>query len=92
MRTSPALAVALWVAFGFAVFSVVFDWHTRMAGFAFVEDQQARRAEGRPLVTIEDGFRPLVGEAARRAAGWMALVTAAGVTGVALTARRTGSR
>jgi hypothetical protein len=82
MRRPAALAFAVWALLAAAVFSVTFDWQTRMAGFTFIESQMDRRARGVPPATIEDGFRPLVGDAARRAALWMLVVVAAGSAGM----------
>jgi len=42
----------------------------------------AHRAAGRPLATIETGFRPLVGEAAIGAGLWMLVVLATGAAGI----------
>lgn len=82
MRRSATLALALWALLAVVVFNVRFDWQTRQAGFRFVESQLARHAAGQPLATIEGGFRPLVGEAARGAGLWMLTVLAAGAAGV----------
>ena len=81
------LAALLWAVFALAVFAVVFDWGTRMAGYEFVLDQQMRAARGLPLDTIEHGFRPLVGAAAERASMWMLLVLAIGGGGLAVISR-----
>jgi len=79
MTTRARLAIALWAVFGFAVFSVTFDWQTRTAGLAFAGAQLRRHADGLPVVTINDGFRPLVHAAARRSSGWMGLIFGTGV-------------
>ena len=78
------LALLLWAVFALAVFAVVFDWGTRMAGYEFVLDQQLRAAQGRPLDTIDNGFRPLVAASAQRASLWMLLVLGIGAGGVAV--------
>ena len=75
----PAIwAIGAWLLLAVVVFNVRFDWQTRAAGYAFVVSQLARQAEGRPLLTINDGFRPLVGAAAREAAVWLVVIAAAG--------------
>jgi hypothetical protein len=80
--------MALWAILALAVFADVFDWQTRQAGFAFVHAQQARRQQGRPLDTIDNGFRPLVRGAALEAAAWAAPILVAGIGGTLVTSRR----
>ena len=79
MTRRARLAIALWAVFGFAVFNVTFDWQTRTAGLAFAGAQLRRHAAGVPVVTINDGFRPMVRAAALRSSGWMALILGTGV-------------
>ena len=81
------LALLLWAVFAMAVFAVVFDWGTRLAGYEFVLDQQRRAALGLPLDTIEHGFRPLVAASARSASMWMLLVLGIGGGGLAVISR-----
>jgi hypothetical protein len=85
--TQPVkLALALWVL-AFAVFNVTFDRQTRVSGIAFIEAQRARHAQALPVATINDGFRPLVGAAAKRASLWLLLIIAGGAGAVALSAK-----
>ena len=79
MTRRARLAIALWAVFGFAVFNVTFDWQTRMAGLAFAGAQLQRHAAGLPVVTINDGFRPMVRSAALRSSGWLSLILGTGV-------------
>ncbi len=79
MTTRARLAIALWAVFGCAVFNVTFDWQTRTAGLAFAGAQLRRQAAGLPVVTINDGFRPMVRAAALRSSGWLGLILATGV-------------
>ena len=79
MTRRARLAIALWAVFGCAVFNVTFDWQTRTAGLAFAGAQLRRHAAGLPVVTINDGLRPMVRAAALRSSGWMALILATGV-------------
>ena len=72
------LAIGVWWLLALVVFSVRFDWQTRIAGHAFVRSQMARQAQGLPVLTINDGFRPMVRAAARDAAVWMVLIAATG--------------
>ena len=90
MRGPVTLSLALWAVLALAVFSVVFDAKTRAAGVDFVAAQRARRAEGRPLDTIDHGFRPRVRAAVVESAVWplVLFTTAAGAT-LALARRAT---
>ena len=81
------LALALWAVFAALVFSVIFDLHTRVAAMDFMAAQYHRRISGAPLETIERGFRPLVRQAALRAAPWPILIFAIG-TGATVLAER----
>ena len=74
--------MALWFLLAIVVFNVRFDWLSRMAGHEFVREQLARRQQGLPLQTINDGFRPMVRQSAADAAIWLLLISA---TGAALT-------
>ena len=79
MTRRARLAIALWAMFGFAVFNVTFDWQTRAAGLVFAGAQLQRHAAGVPVVTINDGFRPMVRAAALRSSGWLGLILGTGV-------------
>ena len=86
---SPAkLALALWIVLALAVFSVMFDYQTRIAGFDFIAAQAQRRMQGVPLETIENGFRPMVRSAALRSAAWPAVILSAGLGAVWVASRR----
>ena len=82
------LALALWAVFAALVFSVIFDFHTRVAAADFMAAQYHRRISGVPLETIEHGFRPLVRQAARQAAPWPIMIFAIGTAAVLLAGRR----
>jgi hypothetical protein len=88
MRPPVQLALALWAVLALAVFSVTFDWQTRLAGWQFVRQQIERRAQGAPLATIEDGFRPMVRAAAWQSSLWLLAVFAGGSGAVLMAARR----
>ena len=72
------LAISLWVLFAIVVFNVRFDWQSRMAGHAFVRSQLMRQQQGLPAISINDGFRPMVRDAARDAAVWLVVIAAFG--------------
>ena len=84
-------SLALWSVLALAVFSIIFDVKTRVAGFDFVASQAARRAQGAPLDTIDHGFRPRVRAAAAESASWLLLVLVGG-TGATLVAARRATR
>ena len=70
--------MALWLLLAIVVFSVTFDWKTRMAGHAFVAAQIAHRKQGEPVQTINEAFRPMVRQAALEAGQWLVLIASAG--------------
>jgi hypothetical protein len=80
-------AMGLWLLLALVVFNVKFDWDVRQANHAFVRSQIVRHRQGLPTLTINDGFRPMVRDAARHAAGWLAAIAAAGTAATAMSAR-----
>lgn len=89
MNGPARIALALWVVFAVAVFSVTFDWQTRKAAWQFMAQQTERRAQRQPVATIEDGFRPMVRTAAAQASVWLLLILATGTGAVLVASRRT---
>jgi hypothetical protein len=87
MNTSARVAMGLWLLFAIVVFSVRFDWLTHAAGLTFVQQQVARQHDGLPPVSINDGFRPMVRDAARRSAVWLLTIAVAGSAATTLAAR-----
>jgi hypothetical protein len=81
------VAMALWFVLAIVVFSVKFDWDMRAANHAFVQSQIVRHQQGLPTLTINDGFRPMVRDAAQHAAVWLAAIAAAGTAATAVAAR-----
>lgn len=81
-------ALGLWLLLAIVVFSVRFDWNTRMAGHAFANAQIARHRQGLPLQTINDGFRPMVRQSAAEAGRWLVAIAAAGAVLTLGAARR----
>jgi hypothetical protein len=82
------LSLALWAVLALAVFSISFDAKTRDAGFDFVRSQVARRAQGAPLETIDNGFRPRLRTAAAESSVWFFLVLVSGTGATLVAARR----
>jgi hypothetical protein len=81
-------ALGLWFALAAIVFMVRFDWQTKDAARVFATEQIARRGQGLPTVTINDGFRPRVRAEARRAGLWSGLILVTGVAGTVWASRR----
>jgi phosphoserine aminotransferase len=88
MKGPVRLAFALWAVFAIVIFNVMFDWQSRTAGLAFIEAQTYRHALLQPIVTIEDGYRPLVAAAAWRSAMWATAVMAAAAAVILAASRR----
>jgi hypothetical protein len=80
-------AMGLWLLLAIVVFNVKFDWDMRAANHAFVRSQIVRHQQGLPTLTINDGFRPMVRDAAQHAAVWLAAIAAAGTAATAMAAR-----
>ena len=78
MRQSARVAMGLWLLLAIVVFNVKFDWDVRMANHAFVRSQIVRHRQGLPTLTINEAFRPMVRDAAQRAAVWLVAIAAAG--------------
>lgn len=76
-------AMALWILLAIVVFNVTFDWQVRMANHAFVRSQIVRQQRGQPTLTIEQGFRPMVRQAAFDSSVWLVAIAVAGVVAVA---------
>jgi hypothetical protein len=88
MRRPARLALALWAVFAIVFFNVMFDWQSRTAGLAFIEEQTYRHALFQPIATIEDGYRPRVAAAAWHSAAWAMAVLAAATTAILIASRR----
>jgi hypothetical protein len=87
MKHPVRIAIGLWLLLAIVVFNVKFDWDVRAANHAFVRSQIVRHQQGLPTLTINDGFRPMVRDAARDAAVWLAAIAAAGTAASAVAAR-----
>ena len=75
------VALVAWGAFAVVVWNVTFDWAVDREAFAFVRAQAARQAQGVPLATLNEAFRPRVRQAAVRSTGWTVLVLVLGAGG-----------
>ena len=86
-RRDTYWAIGLWLLLAVVVFNVRFDWQTRQANHAFVQAQLARQQQGQPLVTINDGFRPMVRQAALSSSVWLVVIAGGGLAAVAIARR-----
>lgn len=73
-----AVAIALWGAFAFVAWNVIFDRLVWTAATQFTREQVMLHQAGRPLNTIHQGFSPRVGDAALEASLWTLPIVAAG--------------
>jgi hypothetical protein len=80
-----------WLVFGFVTWNVVFDRRVAVAGAAFTREQTLNHQQGRPLVSIEDGFSPSIRAAAAGATVWAGSLTTLGLM-LSLAAARTVRR
>jgi hypothetical protein len=78
MTTRAQSAMALWFLLAIVVFNVRFDWQARKAGHAFVRSQIVRHQQGQATLSINEGFRPMVRQAALDASIWLLLIAAGG--------------
>ena len=87
MSNPIRVAMGLWLLLAIIVFNVRFDWQARMAGHAFVRSQIVRHQQGLPTLSINDGFRPMVRDAAGDAAVWLVAIAATGAAATTVAAR-----
>jgi hypothetical protein len=88
MSRAASTAAWLWILLAVIVFNVTFDWHTRMAGHAFIAAQYQRHRAGQPPLSLDEGFRPMVRDAALRASLWLMVIGAGGLAATRVAARR----
>ena len=82
------LSFGLWLVLAFVVFTVRFDWQTKVVAQQFAAEQLARYQQGQPVVSINDGFRPRVHAEAKQARAWSGLILAVGTAATAFASRR----
>ena len=83
-----AVVIALWGAFTFVTWHVIFDRLVWTAATDFTRQQVTAHDAGRPTSTIHDGFSPRVRDAAVQASLWTLPVVAAGALTVYLSFRQ----
>jgi hypothetical protein len=82
------VVTALWLAFAFLTWNVIFDRLVADAAAEYTQQQVLRQQAGETLTTIHDGFSPRVRAAARQASMWTAPIVAAGAAIVYFSFRR----
>ena len=83
-----AVAMAVWIAFVFVAWNVLYDRYVAISAVQFTREQILRDQRGEPVTPIHDGFSPQVSAAARRASLWMSPVAVAGALTIYFTFRR----
>ena len=61
------VAIALWIAFACVAWNVIYDRYVTISAVDFTRQQVLASERGAPLTSIEQGFTPRIGDAARRA-------------------------
>jgi hypothetical protein len=82
------VVAALWAAFAFVTWNVMFDRHIYVAAVEYTRDQVLRSQNDAPLISIHDGFSPRVGAAARQATLWVLPILGVGALMTFLSFRR----
>ena len=82
------VVAALWAAFAFVTWNVMFDRHVYVAAVEYTRDQILRSQNGATLISIHEGFNPRVTEAARQATLWVLPILGVGALMTFVTFRR----
>jgi len=88
MRIGRGVVIALWIAFVFVTWNVIFDRHVANAAVEFTREQIVRYQQGRPTTSIDVGFSPRVRDAAWRASLWTSPIVVAGALSIYFGFRR----
>ena len=86
--TRPGVVIALWAAFVFVAWNVIYDQLVWTAATEFTREQVTQFQAGRAVTSIHDGFSPRVSDAAWRASLWTLPIVAAGGVAVYFSIRR----
>jgi hypothetical protein len=84
---SRRAVIALWIAFAFVTWNVVFDRQVAVAALEFTQEQIARAGRGEPTARIDQAFQPRVRRAALIASIPAGLILVAGAVVLRLAAR-----
>jgi hypothetical protein len=86
--TYRAVVVALWGAFAFVAWNVIFDQLVWTAATEFTREQITRHQSGQTVTSIHAGFSPRVGDAALQASLLTLPIVAAGAASIYFAFRR----
>jgi hypothetical protein len=86
--TQRTLTVALWCAFAFVAWNVIFDRLVWTAAMEFTQQQVTLHQTGQPVTSIHDGFSPRVRTAAVQASLWTLPIIVTGGIAVYLSCRQ----
>ena len=81
-------AIALWLAFAFVTWNVIYDRYVAVSAVQFTRQQILSYERGEPLTSIHEGFSPRIGDAAWRASLLTSPVLLAGGAAVYAVFRR----
>ena len=88
MTTRRGVVIALWIAFAFVTWNVIFDRQVANAAVEFTRDQVVRHQQGIATTSIDVGFSPRVSDAAWRASLWTSPILVAGAVSIYFGFRR----
>jgi hypothetical protein len=88
MRARRGVVIALWLAFAFVTWNVIFDRHVAGAAVEFTREQIIRYQQGLATTSIDVGFSPRVRDAAMRASLWTSPIIVAAALSVYFGFRR----
>jgi len=83
-----SVAIALWAAFAFVTWNVIYDRYVAVSAVEFTRQQVLSYERGEPLTSIPDGFTPRVRDAAWRATLLVTPIVAGGAIAIYMTFRR----
>jgi hypothetical protein len=86
--TGRGLAAAVWLAFAFVAWNVIFDRLVWTSAVEFTREQISRHQAGSSLTNIHDGFSPRIGDAALEASLWTLPIIALGLVVIFYSFRR----
>ena len=82
------IVIALWIAFAFVTWNVIFDRYVANAAVEFTREQILRHQQGQATTAIDVGFSPRVRHAAWRASLWTSPILVAGALSIYFGFRR----
>jgi hypothetical protein len=76
--TRVGLVAALWAAFAFVTWNVIFDQRVHLAAEEFTREQVVRYQNRTTTISIHEGFSPRVRDAALHATLWVVPILGVG--------------